>query len=60
MKAILSLFAMMFLVGCGNNSMNQSGSTNSASGEPPANYAATNAPAITNNTDVNQSAPTNQ
>gem|GEM_PF-6580401 len=35
---------MMFLVGCGNNAMNQSNSTNSASGEPPVSSSNTNSP----------------
>jgi hypothetical protein len=36
MKKIIPILAAMFLVGCGNNSMNQSSSTNSASGAPSA------------------------
>jgi hypothetical protein len=43
MKTIMPLLAMMFMVGCGNNSMNQSGSTNSSS-EPPASSGNTNSP----------------
>jgi uncharacterized lipoprotein YajG len=43
-KTIIPLLAMMFLVGCGNNSSNQSNSTNSASGEPPAGSINTNSP----------------
>jgi hypothetical protein len=36
MKTIIPILAMMFLVGCRNNSTNQSNSTNSASSDPPA------------------------
>jgi hypothetical protein len=39
--------AVMFLVGCGNNSSNQSNSTNSASGVPPStNGMMNNNPAV--------------
>jgi hypothetical protein len=68
MKTIIPLLAMMFMVGCGNNSTNQSGSANSSSSEPPASSSntnspsveMTNAPAITNNTETNFPATTNQ
>jgi len=69
MKTIISLLAVMFLVGCGNNSMNQSNSTNSVSGEPPSTndmmnnnptVEMTNAPAITNSIGTNLPATTNQ
>jgi uncharacterized lipoprotein YajG len=68
MKTIIPLLAIMFMAGCGNNSMNQSGSTNSPSSEPPASsnntnspsVEMTNAPAITNNTGTNIPATTNQ
>ena len=66
MKTIIPFFAMMFLVGCGNNSMNQSGSANSMSDEPPTSpsntndmstnsltTAVTNAPMITNGAGAN-------
>src|SRR6267142_1665119 len=47
MKTIIPLLAMMFLVGCGNNSMNQSSPTNSAASEPPAgSNNNTNSPAV--------------
>jgi hypothetical protein len=68
MKTIIPLLAMMFMVGCGNNSMNQSSSTNSASSEPPVGSSntnspsveMTNAPAITNSAGTNLPATTNQ
>jgi hypothetical protein len=44
MITIIPLLAMTFLAGCGNNSMNQSNATNSASGVPPAGSANTNSP----------------
>ena len=47
MAAVVS--AMLALAGCGNNSAEQSNSTNSASGIPPSpNEAGTNVPAPTN------------
>jgi hypothetical protein len=68
MKTIIPLLTMMFLVGCGSNSMDQSSSTNSSASEPPANSGntnspsleTTNAPAITNSADANPPATTNQ
>jgi hypothetical protein len=36
MKTIIPIIAMMFLVGCRNNSSNQSNSNNSTPGDPPA------------------------
>ena len=42
MKTIIPLLAVTFLAGCGNNSMDQSGTTNSVSSEPPANSGLTN------------------
>ena len=70
MKAIIPILAVMFLAGCGNNSMNQSSSTNSAASEPPASSISsnnipsatdmTNIPAITNDAGTNLPATTNQ
>jgi hypothetical protein len=57
MKTIIPILAMMFLVGCGNNSMNQSNPTNSASSQPPAGSSITNNPPTNNNNIVNNSPP---
>ncbi len=60
MKILISLLATMFLVGCGNNSMNTNNpSTNDAVNNRPA-LEMTNAPAITNNASTNLPAMTNQ
>jgi hypothetical protein len=42
MKIIIPLLAVMFLAGCGNNSTDQSGATNSVAGEPPSGSSFTN------------------
>lgn len=55
MKMIIPAFAMMFLAGCGQNSMDESNSTNSESGGPPVNSQNTNG-LSTNDTIKNNSA----
>ena len=68
MKIIIPIVALMFLAGCGNNSTDQSNSTNSASGNLPGGSSdthspaveMTNAPAITNGMGTNIPAMTNQ
>jgi hypothetical protein len=57
MKTIIPILAMMFLVGCGNNSMNQPGSTNSASSQPQTGSSNTNNPSTNNDNIVNNSPP---
>lgn len=53
---IIPLLATMFLAGCGKNSMNQSNSTNSASGEPSASSGNTNSPSTNDTTNNNPAA----
>jgi len=60
MKTLIPLLAIIFLVGCGNNSMNTNNqSTNNTANNGPA-VEMTNAPAITNNAGTNLPATTNQ
>jgi len=56
MKTIIPLLSLaIFLVGCGNNSMNQSNATNSMPGEPPASSGSTSSPS---NDMINNNPPT--